>query len=128
LAACHEVFVGAPKTGRLLQHASAVSNIRALPMEIPAKLKELGRFIGAIRALRALLKREHFDVVHMNGSPNHRLVMLPALFASFKRPYFVFTKHNTIRVKRDLMTKLKARRATHHVIAVSKPAAQLIAA
>jgi L-malate glycosyltransferase len=126
LAARHEVVVGAPKTSRLLQHASAVSNIRALPMEFPAKLKELGRFVGAIRELRALLKREHFDVVHMNGSPDHRLVMLATMFASFKRPYFVFTKHNTIRVKRDFMTKLKARRATHHVIAVSKPAARLL--
>ena len=126
LAARHEVFVGAPKTSRLLQHASGVANIRALPMEFPAKLKELGRFVGAIRELRALLKRERFDVVHVNGSPDHRLVLLATLFASFKRPYCVYTKHNTIRVKRDFMTKLKARRATHHVIAVSKPAAQLL--
>ncbi|MBN3758816.1 glycosyltransferase family 4 protein [Paraburkholderia sp. Tr-20389] len=126
LAGRHEVVVGAPKSSRLLQHARAVSNIRALPMEFPAKLKELGRFVGAIRELRALLERERFDVVHMNGSPDHRLVMLATMFASFKRPYFVYTKHNTIRVKRDFMTKLKARRATHHVIAVSKPAAKLL--
>ncbi|CAG9231002.1 Glycosyl transferase family 1 [Paraburkholderia sabiae] len=126
LAARHDVVVGAPKTSRLLQHASAVSDIRALPMEFPAKLKELGRFVGAIRELRALLKRERFDVVHVNGSPDHRLVMLATMFTSFKRPYFVFTKHNTIRVKRDFMTKLKARRATHHVIAVSNPAAKLL--
>ncbi|ALL66047.1 Glycosyltransferase [Paraburkholderia caribensis MBA4] len=126
LAARHEVFVGAPKTSRLLQHASGVANIRALPIEFPAKLKELGRLVGAIRELRALLERERFDVVHVNGSPDHRLVLLATLFASFKRPYCVYTKHNTIRVKRDFMTKLKARRATHHVIAVSKPAAQLL--
>ncbi|ACC69922.1 glycosyltransferase family 4 protein [Paraburkholderia phymatum] len=126
LAGRHEVFIGAPRTSRLLQHASAVADIRALPMEFPAKLKELGRFVGAIRELRTLLKQERFDVVHMNGSPDHRLVMLATLFASFKRPYFVYTKHNTIRVKRDFMTKLKARRATHHVIAVSQPAAKLL--
>jgi L-malate glycosyltransferase len=126
LAARHEVVVGAPKTSRLLQHASAVADIRALPMEFPAKLKELGRFIGAIRELRALLKRERFDVVHVNGSPDHRLLLLATLFSRAWRPYIVFTKHNTIRIKRDFMTKLKARRATHHVIAVSKPAAQLV--
>ncbi len=101
-AARHEVFVGAPKTSRLLQHARAVSNIRAL------------------------LMRERCDVVHMNGSPAHRLVMLATLFSPFKRPSFVYTKHNTICVKRDFVTKLKARRATHHVIAVSKPAAKLL--
>ncbi|MFP3553185.1 glycosyltransferase family 4 protein [Paraburkholderia sp. SIMBA_049] len=126
LSAHHAITVGAPGTSRLIQHASVVENIRALPLDFPAKLKEMGRFFAAIRELRSLLKRERFDVVHVNGSPDHRLLLLATLFCRFKRPYIVFTKHNTIRIKRDFMTKLKAKRATHHVIAVSQPSAKLI--
>src|ERR1700748_1488382 len=106
LAARHEVFVGAPKTSRLLQHVRGVAKIRAWTRDFPAKLKELGRFVGAIRELRALLERERFDVVHVNGSPDHRLLLLATLFSRAWRPYIVFTKHNTIRIKRDFMTKL----------------------
>lgn len=81
---------------------------------------------AAWRAMRALLKREKFDVIHVNGSPDHRLLLLVMLWWKGPRPRIVFTKHNSIAIKGDLLTRLRARRATDEVIAVSDSTAQLV--
>jgi glycosyltransferase involved in cell wall biosynthesis len=122
----HRIVVAAPENSRLLAHVRALGNVAALPMDFPAKLKDAARMIAAWRKVRALLERERFDVVHVNGSPDHRLLMFALLGMRGPRPRIVWTKHNSNRIKRDLLTKLRAVRATHHVIAVSDSAAQLV--
>lgn len=126
LAARHQVFIAAPQSSRLYEHARAVQGVTAVPMEFPAKLKDISRMRAARRALRALIERERFDVIHVNGSPDHRLLLLVMLGRKGPRPGIVFTKHNSIAIKRDFLTRLRATRATDHVIAVSDSTAQLV--
>jgi L-malate glycosyltransferase len=128
LAGRHEVFVAAPATSRLYAHASAIPNVRALALEFPAKLKEVRRMVPAWRALRDLLERERFDIVHVNGSPDHRLVMFSMMGMKGPRPRVVWTKHNSIAIKGDFLTRVRATRATDVVIAVSDSTADFVSA
>lgn len=126
LAARHEVCVAAPGTSRLYAHVSAIPNVRALPLEFPAKLKEVRRMVPAWRALRQLLERERFDIVHANGSPDHRLLMFAMMGMKGPRPRVVWTKHNSIAIKTDFITRVRATRATDAVIAVSDSTAVFV--
>ncbi|MDR5750054.1 MULTISPECIES: glycosyltransferase family 4 protein [unclassified Caballeronia] len=126
LAKRHRVFVAAPGSSRLFDHASALRDVTTLAMEFPAKLKDVARMRAAWRALRDLLERERFDVIHVNGSPDHRLLLLVMLFWKGPRPRIVFTKHNSIEIKGDLLTRVRAKRATDDVIAVSDSTAELV--
>lgn len=126
LAKRHRIFVAAPANSRLFRHASALEEVSVLSLDFPAKLKEAARVIAAWRAVRALLERERFDVVHVNGSPDHRLVMFCLMGMKGPKPRVVWTKHNSNHIKGDLLTKLRAMHATDHVIAVSDSTAALV--
>jgi L-malate glycosyltransferase len=126
LAERHQIFVAAPANSRLLEHASALENVTVVPLEFPAKLKEASRMIAAWRAVRSLLEQERFDVVHVNGSPDHRLMMFSLMGLKGPRPRIVWTKHNSNRIKSDLLTRLRATHATDDVIAVSDSTAELV--
>ncbi|QGZ60987.1 glycosyltransferase family 4 protein [Paraburkholderia acidisoli] len=126
LAVRHQVYVAAPATSRLYAHVSAMPGVHALPFEFPAKLKDVRRMVPAWRALRALLERERFDVVHVNGSPDHRLLMFAMMGMKGTRPRVVWTKHNSIAIKTDFLTRVRATRATDAVIAVSDSTATFV--
>lgn len=121
----HQIFVAAPSSSRLFEKASKLEHVTTLPLEFPAKLKDAGRMISAWRALRSLLEKERFDVVHVNGSPDHRLVVFSLMCFKGRKPRIVLTKHNSIAIKSDFVTKIRAR-ATDDVIAVSDSTASLV--
>lgn len=90
LAARHEVYVAAPARSRLLQEAATLPGVHAVAQPFPGGL--LGVF--ARWKLRRLLREHDFDIVHVNGSADHRLV-LSALRRLKRRPKVVLTKHNS---------------------------------
>lgn len=94
LAARHEVHVAAPGTSRLLREAQALPGVHATAQAFPNGLKRWVARMQARRTLAALLREHDFDVVHVNGSADHRLV-LSALRGLPRRPRIVLTKHNS---------------------------------
>jgi glycosyltransferase involved in cell wall biosynthesis len=115
LAPAHAVTVAAPEGSRLLREARAVPGVRAVAQAFPNGLKEWASRGRALAALAALLREGAFDVVHVNGSADHRLV-LAAMRGLPRRPKLVLTKHNS-----KPMTGLGhwwRARATDQVIAV----------
>jgi glycosyltransferase involved in cell wall biosynthesis len=116
LAARHEVHVAAPADSRLLREAQALPGVHAVAQEFPNGLKKLRARMRAQNALAALLRAHAFDLVHVNGSADHRLVMA-ALRGLRRRPRIVLTKHNS-----KPMTGVghwwRAQRGTDQVIAV----------
>jgi glycosyltransferase involved in cell wall biosynthesis len=68
-------------------------------------------------SLRQLLVDQAFDTVHVNGSADHKQVMLASLGLRHA-PRIVFTKHNDHALT-SFGHHLRARFATDHVIAVS---------
>jgi len=94
LAGRHEVYVAAPGGSRLHREASGLNGVRALAQPFPNGLRKWPARRAARRQLAAYLRAHAFDVVHVNGSADHRLVMA-ALRGMRRRPKIVLTKHNS---------------------------------
>jgi Glycosyltransferase len=109
----HEVSVAAPPGSSLLRLAGQMPGIKAYPQVFPSRPAPLLRARGA---MRALLCQGAFDIVHVNGSADHRLAMLARL-GMVRPPRIVWTKHNDVPVS-SFGNWLRARMATDHAIAV----------
>jgi len=113
LASRHEVHVAAPPGSRLNREARALPGVFVLDQPFPNGLNKWKARRRARAQLAEYLRRHAFDIVHVNGSADHRLVLsaMPA-----QRPALVWTKHNSKPV-RGIGNALRARR-TDMVIAV----------
>lgn len=113
LASRHEVHVAVPPGSRLNREARALPGVFVLDQPFPNGLNKWKARRRARAQLAAYLQEQNFDIVHVNGSADHRLVLsaMPP-----KRPALVWTKHNSKPV-RGLGAALRARR-TDLVIAV----------
>lgn len=110
----HSVSVATPGTSRLFAQAQAMPNVATFDMRFTSRL---GPLLAEVRLLRRLLRKEQFDIVHVNASADHRHVMLAALGLP-NPPKIVWTKHNDHKVT-STGHKLRARFGTDAVIAVS---------
>lgn len=116
LASRHRVCVAAPPGSRLLREAGAIAGVTSLAQPFPNGLRQLGAIRRAGRSLAAHLRGEAYDLIHVNGSADHRLV-LSALRGLQHRPRLVLTKHNS-KPMQGVGHWWRARR-TDQVIAVS---------
>ncbi|MCC7247367.1 MAG: glycosyltransferase family 4 protein [Lysobacter sp.] len=94
LRARHEIHLALPPSSRAYRETQAIGGVRAHAQPFPNGLKQWAAQRAARKTLRALLERERFDIVHVNGSADHRLV-LSALRGLNPRPKLVWTKHNS---------------------------------
>jgi len=116
-----DLTLASPSTGRLFQQAQAMEGIRVLPGLYTSRPLTL---VKEVLRLRRFLARERFDVVHVNGSADHRHVMLARLGLRH-RPAIVWTKHNTNKID-SAGNRLRARFGTDLAVGVSEyVAAQL---
>jgi glycosyltransferase involved in cell wall biosynthesis len=114
LKATHNLFVACPATSRLFKRASAIADVQTIDMSFTTRPSS---WFSARAALRALISKENFDVIHVNGSSDHKQVML-ALVGLGCSPRVIYTKHNDRGVT-SFGHHLRARFSTDHVIAVS---------
>jgi len=75
LAPRHRVHVAAPPGSRLNREARAIPGVEVLDQPFPNGLGRLPARLRARRQLAGYLRRERFDIVHVNGSADHRLTM-----------------------------------------------------
>ncbi len=94
LRAQHEVHLALPPSSRAYRQAQAIEGVRVHAQPFPNGLKHWVAQREARKRLRTLLRTEGFDIVHVNGSADHRLV-LSALRGLTPRPKLVWTKHNS---------------------------------
>ncbi len=111
-----QVTIGAPRTSRLLAEAEALPGLRTVALEFKGRLMQQ---FSALRRLRTLLRQEQFDVVHVNGSADHRLCMLATMGMGGKRPFIVYTQHND-RTASSLGARVRAKWGTNRVICVCR--------
>jgi len=114
LGAQHELTVATPSSSRLYRHAAGIQGVRMVDMSYTTRPSS---WLGPRAQLRALIERERFNVIHVNGSADHKQVML-AVLGMRPRPRIVFTKHNDHALK-SFGHWMRARFATDCVIAVS---------
>ncbi|AZY52932.1 glycosyltransferase family 4 protein [Bordetella avium] len=113
LAPDHEIVVATPETSRLYRYAQTIPGVRVAPMTFTTRLSS---WFGERVQLKRLIAREKFDVIHCNGSADHKQVMVATL--GMRRPRIILTKHNDHSLS-SLGNTLRARLATDQVIAVS---------
>jgi glycosyltransferase involved in cell wall biosynthesis len=94
LAGRHQIHVAAPSGSRLNREARESSGVHVIDQPYPNGLGRLPARWRARRQLAAYLRQHRFDIVHVNGSADHRLVMA-ALRGVRSRPPIVLTKHNS---------------------------------
>lgn len=116
LAARHDVHVAAPVTSRLYIEAGSKPGLHAWVQPFPNGLNKLVARQRARRQLARLLQENDFDLIHVNGSADHRLVMAAARGLR-RRPRIVLTKHNSKPIT-GLGHWWRARYGTDGVIAV----------
>ena len=109
----HEVTVATPGTSRLFAQASLIPGVRCVDASFSTRL---GAMMTEVAALRRLLQDGQFDLVHVNGTADHRQVMLARLGLRHP-PRIVWTKHNTKPV-RSIGHGLRARLGTDGAIGV----------
>lgn len=109
-----DLTLAAPPSGRLFGLASKIAGIRAIPCLYTSRPLPL---LNEVRKLRRFLVDERFDVVHVNGSADHRHMML-ARFGMRQPPAIVWTKHNTKRID-SFGHRLRASFGTDAAIGVS---------
>ena len=114
LSTTHHVTVATPGTSRLYRYAQEVPTLKVIDQRYSSRIF---RLIPEVKQLRRILIAGQYDVVHVNGSADHRHVML-ACRGLKKRPKIVWTKHNDHPVT-SFGHRLRARWATDHIIAVS---------
>ena len=115
LKGSHSLFVACPATSRLFKRSLAIDGVQTIDMSFTTRPAS---WFSARAALRELIIKESFDVIHVNGSSDHKQVML-ALVGLKCVPRVVFTKHNDRGVS-SVGHHLRARFSTDHVIAVSE--------
>ncbi|MEI6837491.1 MAG: glycosyltransferase, partial [Alcaligenaceae bacterium] len=86
----HQLTVATPASSRLYRLASEISGVRVVDMAFTTRPSS---WWADRRILRELIVNEQFDTVHVNGSADHKQVML-ALMGIRHRPRVIFTKHN----------------------------------
>ncbi|MFY0478871.1 glycosyltransferase family 4 protein [Achromobacter marplatensis] len=109
-----QITVAAPRSSRLLAEAEALPGVQAIDLEFKGRPFQQ---LSALRRLRALLRKEQFDVIHVNGSADHRLCMLATMGMGAKRPFIVLTQH-TDRTANSLGVRMRAKWGTNRVICV----------
>lgn len=116
----HAITVATPATSRLYRYAAELPGVRVADFRFRSRASAL---FGESIALRRLIRREGFDLIHVNGSTDHRLAMIATL--GMRRPPIIFTKHNDLPL-RTVGHRLRARFGTDRVIAVSEFVAGLL--
>jgi glycosyltransferase involved in cell wall biosynthesis len=113
LAQRHSVSIAAPSGSALQRIGRDLPGVQTYIQEFPSRLYQLP---AALRQLNALLRAQRYDIVHVNGSSDHRLVLLASLTLR-KRPKIVLTKHNDHRIN-GTSAWMRILAGTDHVIAV----------
>lgn len=113
----HHFHIAAPRDSRLLRTAEAEGIATPIALDFGSGLTTLPRQMAEQRLLRELVKRGSIDLIHVNGTRDHRFVMQALLGG--QRPPILLTKHNS-KSTRTLGNTLRARLVTDRVIAVSE--------
>lgn len=114
LSAHHNVTIASPEGSCLLNQTRTTPGVAGIAFDFKPRFPKQ---LVSLRRLRRLIVEGDFDVIHVNGSADHRQVMLATL-GMLRRPAIVFTKHNDYPV-RTFGNRLRAWFGTTHSIAVS---------
>ena len=111
-------YVASPKTSRLYSDIKTTHPEKIFELEFPAKLRELSGIIKAIFRLKNLVGEYNINIIHANGSPDHKIAMLTKLLFHL-RVKVLRTKHDSFEIKNNFFTNILYKKFTEKVVVVS---------
>lgn len=119
LQAHHSVALACPPSSRL--YLTRQQEVPCFAINYKALFRQWGSLFRQLYAFKQWLEKQAFDIIHVNGSADHRAVLLIYPFLKH-RPKLVLTKHNALRIKWGAW--LRMRYFTDAIIAVSQSTEQ----
>lgn len=113
-----EVYIACPQSSKLYRLSQQINENNLFAIDFPAKVKELSSVIKNTKKLAALIKKHNFDVIHVNGNPDHKMAMYCKIFYGlhFK---IIRTKHDAKNIKENFFTKTQYDKYMDKMIVVS---------
>ena len=79
-----KIFIAVPKSSKLNFELRKKFNSHVFNVDFPGKPKNFIQILNNVRVLAKIIKQKKIDVVHTNGTPDHKLVMICKWFFKFK--------------------------------------------
>ena len=96
LAAHHTVALACPPTSRL--YLTLKPTLTCFGINFKGLFRKWTSLFKQLRVFKQWVEQQNFDIIHVNGSSDHRTVLLIYPFLKH-RPKLVLTKHNALRIK-----------------------------
>lgn len=111
----HTISVACPASSQL--YLSLNQTVSRYAIDYHSILKKWYRNLKQLYLLKKWIAQNHFDIIHLNGSACHRVILLLYPFLKHK-PRLILTKHHALTPKSG--AKLRMRYFTDAIIAVSQ--------
>lgn len=113
-----DICIACPEGSRLYKVCSEINQNNTFAIDFPSKISELSSVYKNTKILAALIKKYNFDIVHVNGNPEHKMAMYCKLFynLNFK---IVRTKHESKNIKNNFFTTIQYKYFMDKMIVVS---------
>jgi len=112
-------FIAAPEVSKLNKDLKKKHPNKMFDIDFPGKPKEIFNIIKNIKKLKNIIIKEQIDVVHVNGTPDHKVVMLCKWF--YKLNFRIIrTKHDSFKIKQDWFANKLYGKYTDQMIVVSR--------
>ena len=111
-------FIAAPKVSKLNKDLKKNHPNKVFNLDFPGKPKEIVNVIRNIKKLKKIIIKEQIDIVHVNGTPDHKVVMLCKWFyrLNFR---IIRTKHDSFKIKQNWFANKLYDKYTDQMIVVS---------
>jgi glycosyltransferase involved in cell wall biosynthesis len=117
LRANHTVSLACPPSSNLALTLKKEIPCFGINFKAIFRFRHWGQLLKQLPAFKRWIEAQNVDIIHVNGSADHRTVLLLYPFLKH-RPKLVLTKHNALRIKWGAL--LRMRYATDAIIAVSQ--------
>lgn len=111
----HTISVACPASSQL--YLSLTPTVSRYAIDYHSILKKWCRNFKHLYLFKQWITQNHFDIIHLNGSACHRVILLLYPFLKHK-PKLIFTKHHALTLKWG--AKLRLRYFVDAIIAVTK--------
>lgn len=113
-----DIFIACPQSSKLYKHCNKINKNNTFAVNFPGKFKEITDVIKNLSTLAELIKKYQFDIIHVNGNPEHKMAMYCKLF--YRQKFKIIrTKHDSKLIKSDFFSNIRYKKFMDKMIVVS---------
>jgi L-malate glycosyltransferase len=111
-------FIAVPGVSKLNRDLKQNYPSRVFDVDFPGKPKEIVNIVRNIKKLKNIIIENQIDIVHVNGTPDHKVVMLCKWF--YKLNFRIIrTKHDSFKIKQNWFADKLYGKYTDQMVVVS---------